>query len=349
MRVAQLMLAKGFGGAERSFVDLCRALAGRGHAVLALCERRGMARGELEGTAGVQIAPVTVRGTWDPLAVRALRRALERFGAELAHAHLARAAHLGGRAAAALGLPVIAKTHNYVALEYYRHVRHFVATTEDQRRYLLAAGVAGDRITVIPNFCALPPAAGPVRPRGALPALLTYGRLVRKKGFEVLLEALALAHARGRAFSCTIGGDGPSRAALARRRRALGLEHAVPMPGWLGAVAPALDTHEAFVLPSLDEPFGIVLLEAMARGLPIVSTRTQGPAEILDEHCALLCPAGDPGALAAALETLADAPAAAAARATEALARYRSRYHVDAVLPRYLECYAALLGARRPS
>ncbi|WP_206673346.1 glycosyltransferase [Tepidiphilus baoligensis] len=88
MKVSQVMLSKGFGGAERYFVDLCTALARRGHAVQAICHRGSEAERRLRGIPNLELAPIRVLGTWDPLASWAIHRALRRFAPQIVHVHL---------------------------------------------------------------------------------------------------------------------------------------------------------------------------------------------------------------------------------------------------------------------
>ena len=106
--------------------------------------------------------------------------------------------------------------------------------------------------------------------------------------------------------------------------------------GWIDNVVAFLADADLFVLPSRIEPFGIVILEAMACGVPIVATRVSGPLETLDEHTALLVPSDDPAALAEAMMAVFDAPDAAGARAHAALASFKANYAESAVMNRYL-------------
>jgi glycosyltransferase involved in cell wall biosynthesis len=347
MRIAQIMLAKQFGGAERSFVDLCAELVARGHEVLAVCEARGAALPLLRAIDGLTIRTVRVWGAWDPFAARTIARALRAHQCAIVQCHLARAAHLGGRAARMLGLPTLAKTHNYVDLRYYRAIDRLVPTTRSQQRYLLDHGIDASRVARIPNFTRLPRAA--VRPQVTceVPRVLALGRLVEKKGFDVLLEALALVARAAKQLDVTIAGDGPQRAALEARARTLPDNIAVHFVGWRDEVATLFKRSDLFVLPSRDEPFGIVVLEAMAAGVPIIATQTAGPLEILNADTAVLVPIGDVQALALAIGQFLDDRSAAQRRAVLAADVYETTYSAAAVVPIYEALYTDMLEASK--
>jgi len=343
MRIAQVMLAKGFGGAERSFVDLTNALAAQGHEVLAIGDARGVALAALDDAPALTRFALRCYGTWDRLAEHAMRREMSRFDPLVVHAHLARAAHLAGRAAHALGRPTLAKTHNLVNLKYYQHIDCLVPTTLAQERYLLAHGTAAQAIERIPNFSRVA-AVEQVPPAGGPPwRIVALGRFVAKKGFDTLLEAFARLRAAGVEATLEIGGDGPERARLERDIARHGLAAAVRLRGWIDDVPTFLDGASLFVLPSRDEPFGIVLLEAMARGVPIVATRTQGPLEILGDAAASLVDADDAPALAAAMR--ASLAGTGRGHAERALARYRDDYSAAVVVARYAALYERLRRA----
>lgn len=340
MRIVQVMLAKGFGGAERSFVDLTNELAARGIDVLAIGDARGVALEALDDAPTLTRFALRCHGTWDRLAEHAMRREMSRFEPLVVHAHLARAAHLAGRAAHALGRPTLAKTHNLVNLKYYQHIDCLVPTTRAQERYLVERGIAPADIERIANFSRVPAVDRVPHASGPPFRIVALGRFVAKKGFDTLLEAFALLRANGLAATLEIGGDGAERTRLERDIARHGLEAAVTLRGWVDDARAFLDGAALFVLPSRDEPFGIVLLEAMARGVPIVATRTQGPLEILGDDAATLVDADDAAALAAAMRTSLDG--AGREHAARALARYRDEYAAAIVVDRYLALYERL-------
>lgn len=346
------MLAKRFGGAERSFVDMCRALATRGHAVLAICEERSQALRYVGKIEGVVIQSLRVWGPWDVLARRTIRRYLQDFATDIAQMHLARAARISGPAARALGIPSIAKTHNYVKLKYYETINVLVPTTVQQVEYLVHEGIPGHRYSLIPNFSALAfqnPNELRRNPRNNLLRVVAVGRLVHKKGFDILLRAISIARGDGIALRLAIAGSGPERDALNALCRELQLQEVVTFLGWQDNIEECLAQADVFVLPSRDEPFGIVCLEAMALSVPIIATRTDGPAEILDANTAILIEPGDPNAMAEALKVIALQPGQAAERAVSARKRFAQSYSEQAVVTQYLALYERLIDSKRNS
>ena len=338
MRVTQVMLGRGLGGAERYFVDLAVALAERDVPVQAICHERFPGLPALRSCSALETTTVRTWGRIDALARAAVRKAIAGFGPDVVQAHLARGAAIGGAAARTLGIPVVAKTHNYVKLKYYRDVDLLVPTTRDQARYLESKGIPRTRIERIPNFSSQPPMSEPF-PDERPVRFASYGRMVGKKGFGDLLLAFRQIIDAGVDAHLALGGDGPERASLEAMAHDLGLAGRVRMPGWIDDPASFLAAAHVFVLPSRLEPFGIVVLEAMAAGRPIVSTRSEGPAEVLDESTAYLVPIADPSALAQAMRTAAASPAERALKAARATERFRREYHRDAVLPRVLASY----------
>ena len=336
------MLSKGLGGAEGYFIALCESLCEDGHSVQAICQPdfRGLQR--LRRIPGLQIDLVRLRIRLDPFARRRLRKLLAEFNPAVVHTHLARASHLGAAAAASLGIPVMCKLHNYVKLKYYRHVDCFNATTLAQCDYLLDQGMDATAVVQIPNFSRQPAVNAARAPDTNAPLIVSYGRMVHKKGFDLLIQAFAELHQAYPGARLLIGGDGPERQNLQALVETLGLADAVSFPGWVEDTAGFLDQADLFVLPSRDEPFGIVVLEAMARGLPLVATRSHGPREILDDTQAWLCETDQAAGLERAISAALAAPEQAQQRATRALENYCQRYHHQAVVPQILDCYRRL-------
>jgi len=185
-----------------------------------------------------------------------------------------------------------------------------VLSREEQRQW--QAFHPRTRVYVTRNPFMAPPTPSLAQPRSALglpervPVLLFVGRLVEWKGPHELLNAVAAMFARTPAHLLIVG-DGPERGALQQRVDALGLTRSVTFAGHLAPdlLHAAYAAADVFVLPSRSEGFPTAILEAMAAGLPIVTTAIRGMADHLRDgvHGLLVTP-GDAGALAAALEQL---------------------------------------------
>lgn len=205
-----------------------------------------------------------------------------------------------------------------------RHVRA-VAVTSTATQLILEAefGVPADKIAVaIPGTDPAPRAKGSTH--GKTAHLLAVGSLIPRKGYSVLVEALA--RIADRRWTLTIVGSPDYAPATAAELRAgiarAGLSERIALTGAAGreALAQLYDEADLFVMSSLYEGYGMVLTEALARGLPIVTTLSGAGAEALPDGAALKVPPGDVAALAKALSRLIDAPAERRQRADAAWA-----------------------------
>jgi glycosyltransferase involved in cell wall biosynthesis/GT2 family glycosyltransferase len=163
----------------------------------------------------------------------------------------------------------------------------------------------------------------PVRPRW--PAkLLVVGRLSPRKGQDTVLDAYPDALARGLADGLVLVGDAYEgyeyfEEDLRRRVAECGLEESVDFRGFVADVQPVLAEADVLLVPSRTEPFGTVVLEGVAAGLPVVVSRVGGLSELADLGLALSVDPESPGGLVSALESMRDDPAAVRERMTKAV------------------------------
>ena len=200
------------------------------------------------------------------------------------------------------------------------------ATAEEIRRDY---GVGVEDVAVVPNVTgglAVEPAAGE---EGEAGYLLFVGRLRVRKGVEVLLAALAELRRRGSAAVLRIAGDGEHRPRLERAVDELGLRDAVTFLGTCDGprVRRLLAGAAALVVPSIYEGMPLVVLEAMAAGVPVVGSRVSGiPEVVVDGETGWLVPPEDPAALAGALAAVLAEPAEARRRGEAGRLRVEERY-----------------------
>ena len=220
-----------------------------------------------------------------------------------------------------------------------------VANSDWVARRLRAEGIAVDES--IPNGVAMRPQRPPL---GATPSVGFSGRLVRKKGVDVLLRAMALLRERVPGVRLVVVGDGPERIALEELAAGLGMREAVDFLGHLtqDAMERALAGVWAQAVPSRwEEPFGLVAAEAMMRGTAVAASASGGLTEqVAQGETGFLAPPGDAPALAAALERIVRdrdfAERLGAAARTRAVAELTFDRHVD----RIVDLYRALVSPR---
>jgi glycosyltransferase involved in cell wall biosynthesis len=179
--------------------------------------------------------------------------------------------------------------------------------------------------------------------------VLAMGRVVEKKGFDLLIDAFKLVADRHPDVGLLIGGDGAARSGLQELVKDLGLEGRVLLPGRFTRANVRWATANAttFVLPSRVEPFGIVILEAMAAGLPVVVSARGGASEIVrDGVDGLVVDPFDREALAAAVDRLLNDPTERERFAAAGCERARA-FDWSLIAARYVELYKLVLGAPR--
>ncbi len=138
-----------------------------------------------------------------------------------------------------------------------------------------------------------------------VPMVMTMGRFSPDKGHECVLETARLLAAPLPNLHWVLAGEGDQRADLEARCRDLGLDGRIRFPGWLTDVPRALAGCDLFVLPSVREGFGRVLVEAMAMRKPVVAARTGGvPEVVVPGETGILVPPRNPEALAQAVRAM---------------------------------------------
>ncbi len=176
---------------------------------------------------------------------------------------------------------------------------HFVCVSRDSARLAIAQGVSPRKVTCIQNGIDVDrfrPAHNPDGPA------VTVARLSPEKDVATLLHAAALVLQDAPGFRLEIAGDGVCMPALRQTAEQLNLGGVVTFLGQVRDVPNLLARAGLFALPSLAEGISLTLLEAMASGLAVATTRVGGnPEVVVDGETGLLVPPADPQALAAAL------------------------------------------------
>ncbi len=319
------MLGRGLGGLEQALLDYGDALSRLGHEVHAVIHPDAAIRPALVAR-GMIWHGLPHRGSWDVIAAIRLRLLLQRLHADVCIAHGNRAMSLLRQAGAN---PLIAVLPNYKMR--CRGAAAVFYPTLDLRRHAQSQGVQDTCLYHIPSMVGVPPTP-PSRVRRQPPVIGAMGRFVPKKGFDMFIAALGRLRSQGVPFRAVLAGDGPERAALEELAARHGLAEALAFPGWVDDKRTFFAGVDIFCLPSHHEPFGIVLIEAMAQAMPIVSTDSEGPSEILhDGSDGILVPRGNVERLAEALGGLITDPERAALLGADAYRHARDTFDMSCV------------------
>lgn len=374
VRVLQV-IRPAVGGMKGHMLQLATGLTSRGfEAELACPGDSDLVRGALER--GVTVHPVGIVGPLhplrDPAAVMALASVIRERRPALVHAHGFKAALIARVAARfAGGVPVVVTVHNHVlyrdlsALTRWTYVvveralaraTARIITVSDALRdelisaYSLPAGV----ITTVHNGLDLTPFLGTAdrpaaRARYGIPAdALVYGlaaRFAPQKALDVLVQAAIPVLERFENAWLLLAGDGPTQDAVEAIALRSSVRSRILFPGFETDVPGMLEALDVYVSSALSEGLPLATIEAMAAGLPVVSTDAGGTPEVVaDGETGVLVKPGDPRALADAMSRLAVDHAMRIRFGAAGRARAVAEFSEDRMLDRTAEIYREVLA-----
>lgn len=336
MHIINIMFSKGLGGIEQALVDYCEALKMEGHKVTAIITPHAKIKEALL-LLGINIIEVKNFAAWDFFAKAYIKKIMLQLSPDAVILHGNRAISLtkGIREKCCWArnnthqplslIPLIGVTHNY-SIKHLIGLDAILATTNDLKAKVIAAGQDENKVFKLPNMVRIG-----VRDQGSgiqdegkeftisSPLTIgTMGRFVKKKGFDVFIRAMADLKAQGLNFKAVIGGGGEEEENLKKLAKELGMgdevlgikenkSSSLSFIGWVNNKEKFFNSIDIFCLPSLHEPFGIILLEAFSYKKPIVVSDSEGPSEIVSNNIdALLVPKGDSKAMSDAIIRLAN-------------------------------------------
>jgi len=290
--------------------------------------------------------------------VRTLTTMLSNGRFDLLHSHGLRAAFIGTIAARRACIPALFTAHNLIlslnsvqrlALTLIsRRTEAIIAVSAAVSNGLQACGVHASRIHVIPNgirfdeYASATPSSPLSLGIDPASAVLAYiGRLSHEKGLDTLLDAYKLVAANKPNAQLLVVGDGPDESSLRSRTDNLPGVHFL---GRRSDVPALLKCAELVVVPSYSEGQGIVAIEAMASGRPVVATNVGGLSEtIVDGLTGILVPPHDSRALADAIVSLLDDPSRAASMGAAGSMRAMREYSITRMIDSIQDLYRDIL------
>lgn len=313
---------------------------------------------------GMPVRFIRGRNQYDPRMIRQVADLARSLDVDILHAHEVKSDVIAFLASKLHPVAIMTTVHGWIgnsAKQRFmgavdrRVIRKFdrvVAVSGQIREHLASAGVPDERLSLLHNAIVVEryrrtgargflaqlggePLAGPV--------LASIGRISPEKGQADLVEALGILKAQGRAVSAVLAGDGPDRASITARIRALGLEASVRLPGYVDPPQRILEETDLMVLPSHTEGLPNVVLEALAMEVPVLATRVGGTPEIVtDGETGRLVEPRSPAALAAAIGDFLANPAPWREMARRGRERVETRFDFQARTRRLEDLYSAL-------
>ncbi|MDZ7267324.1 MAG: glycosyltransferase [candidate division KSB1 bacterium] len=318
MRILFINSIRMFGGGEVWMLRTLQALAAAGHQVW-LCCRPATALAACAAARGIPLKLLSFRSDFDPLQLCQLACWMKRHDFDVVLTNMDKELRLGGLAARLAGVPAIIPRRgiDYPLKNRWRYrfaynvlATHVLANSQATKAALLrhAPWLAPERISVIYNgidpaeFAAADGTS--LRKKWQLPAdapvLGFVGQLDERKGLTVLLAAFAKILPQVPAARLVLVGEGPLRTMIESERQRQGWQQHLLLAGFVDDIPAVMAAIDVLLLPSFWEGFGLVLIEAMAAGKPVITTNISSMPEIVEHGLTgFLLPPGDAGALAA--------------------------------------------------
>jgi len=334
----------------QAWIQLLDALRKKGIENFVLCRPGGTLR-EMLAQKGFTVFTYKPAIPWAPPLCACIKDVIRAVKPDVIHTRLSQAALLGGYWGKRLGVPVLCTVDKYPKAKYYKYAAHLAACSNDVARHMISRGFDCKKVTVVSNPIDVSRYERPkdyvpkMRKKSGTPeetfVILAAGRFVDWKGFDVLIKACADL-AKFFDFRLWLAGDGPERKDLEDLALRLAVRDITTFWGFIEDVRPLMWEADLFVLPSKSpEPFGIVALEAMACGLPLVATKAGGVLDFADEACGWLVKPNDPGDLAAAIKDALSFEEARKAKGSTAVKR-ALRFDVGKIAEQYATLYRKL-------
>jgi len=286
MKIVNIILTSQNGGAEQAFIDYLSALKKLGHTNIAILKEDAPYAAKIEDL-GISVIKISNKfGYYDVFAINRIKRIVEDYAANIVVSHANRSNVLVRKALR----KIKSKKIHQIAVNHSANVKRsigsdiVISVNSKIMAKTVDLGQSYDRSFVVPNAINLEGIVvdKPVSFTKDKIVIGALGRFDRTKGFDLLIKAVAeLKKVSEKKFVLKLAGAGYFEQDLKKLVKDFGIEDRVEFLGWISDKSEFFSGVDIFCIPSKNEPFGIVVLEAMKYGKPIVATSADGPMEIL--------------------------------------------------------------------
>lgn len=369
MNIVHLLASPFYGGPERQVLGLSRQLPDSTRTSFLSFKERGLARAFLDRARQEGFDAIELEHNWPHFfrAIDEVASCLRDLGADLLCTSGYKPDLIGWRAARRVGIPVVAIAHGWTAATWkvrvnegidrwvMRHVDCVVSVSDAQAAKVRKAGVSPERMVTIHN--AVDPAAlvgfsqdGRAVLEGFFASppriiVTAAGRFSPEKGFDVLIDAASEVIKQHPEVGFVLLGDGPLRDDLTRRIAHQRLEGRFILGGFRTDLDSLLGSADVHVLSSHTEGLPVIILEAMAAGVPVVATRVGGVPEVIEDGLhGFLAEPGNAASLAEKLNLLAADSSARRSMGGASRLRIAEQFSSSMQAQRYHELFDRLTG-----
>ena len=331
MKIVNVMISRVMGGIEQVFLNYNTVFDALGYEVISIVDNENA----LPEALSTSVLKIRFQ-KFNPLLLFKLYFRLKKFAPDVLVVHSKKAMPMFKVLSKLLNAKLIGVAHN-PKIKRLEMCDGIFSVTQNQLDKMREAGLKTKHMFVVPNMIEMPNKEPVYQPYRKPVIIGTMGRFEPVKGFCDFIDALFLLKKRGVAFRAIIGGKNNAAYDAEEKRifqkvKDLKLEDDVTFCGWVSDKAAFFKDIDIFVLPSMEESFGMVLLEAALFKKPIVCSNADGPKEVwANTDAALIFERGDVNMLACKLEEMIKKPEAAKEMADRAYAYVKNKYAIEAV------------------
>ncbi len=369
MLIAHLLASPFYGGPERQVLSLARELREHHDSLFLSFSENGRARPFLDEASAAGFQAIELKENWPNVlgSVREIAACLSENKASLLCTSGYKPDILGLWAARRAKIPALAIAHGWTGATWKVRLNEIldrwmmkkydavVCVSQSQADKVRRAGVSPDRMVTISNAVNFKQAKQPSAaqrqllesyfPRPPRLIVAAAGRLSPEKGFHLFIEAASSLVTQFDEVGFILFGEGPQRPILENAIKGKNLEVQFVLAGFHPDLEQHLPNFEVLVLSSFTEGLPVILLEALAAGVPVVATKVGGIPEVIVEGVhGLLVPAGDANALAAGIAKLLNDSALRESMKIAGPARIASKYSTAIQAEQYQAIFARLLA-----
>ena len=332
------------GGAENFFVRLAIALENI-DVEQKVVIRRNFERAEKLSSGGVDFTQLRFGGYFDWVTRKMLGREINHFKPDVLLSWMNRATAFCSKGSLDKFVHV-GRIGGYYDLKYYKDCDYLIGNTQNIVDYLKRGGWPSDKVSYLPNFVNIEDCPAVQRQKyftpEKAPLVLAMGRLHENKGFDILLDALS----RVPGAYLWLAGEGPLRKELEGLAERLAVKPRVRFLGWYENISALLRTADIFACPSRHEPFGNVILESWAHGVPVVASDSDGPGALIDHlSSGVLVPVDNAVLLGKAIRNLLADTSLRKKIVKNGFQCYETKFTEDIVTKNYLDFFQRVVSA----